>query len=746
MLIHEPLGLGHPYRIEPFERTPHYPLAGETSNFRVSADSETNFVYLVIEIAGTKQTYVLDKVGQAVASENSKYGQTAKEFVSESHLADAAARSGEYSHLNEWSIQLETFATEDPIIYWFESDAECTSPFSFQVHNWLSPAKSRIAVAGKLPEGVTISNEEWLTDPAGIARKVRFALPLRKSEKVIGFGERFHAVVQNGELVDSIVYEEYKGQGHRTYLPTPFAHVVGGHYGFHLNTSAPSFFDVGQLSPELLAIEVKVEANHDTIEVDFFHGTPSEVLSQYLERVGTPLVPPPWIYELWISSNEWNTQERINLEVAECVSSGIHPGVVVLEAWSDESTFTVFRDAVYQVTDGKTGLSAADISYPEDGAWPNPQLMIDGLHDQGIKLLLWQIPVIKDAGEVGSQAETNWNFAVTQNRVLLDGKGEPYKVRGFWFQNGLLPDLTDPGVREWWGEQRRYLVEDLGVDGFKTDGGEHAWGADLRYLDGETGLIKNNLFPVSYARTFHELLARYGKTPVTFSRAGYSGSQQFPTFWAGDENSTWKAFRASISAGITASASGFYFWGWDIGGFSGDIPTAELYLRGAAMAAFCPIMQVHSEYNHHQTPSNDRTPWNLAKRHNDPDLLKTFRRFSDIRKLLVPYLTAEGEHAVATGRPLMAGLFFDYSDDDNIWEVPYQYQLGRDLLVAPVVEEGCKNLRVYLPQGEWVDLITGESLNGGLFIEKIVPLNEIAVFVRLGAWGTFHEITQIWKE
>lgn len=744
MLIHEPLGLGHPYRVEPFERTPHYPIVGETSTFRISADGQTGFVNLVIEFSGTKQIHQLEKVGPALAHESSEFGKTAKEFVSDSHLADAAARSGEYSHLSEWSVQIQTPASKEQIFYWFESETEFTAHFSFYAHEWLSPEKSKIAVTGKLPEGVTVNNEEWLTDSTGVARKVRFTLPLQKSEKVIGFGERFNSVVQNGELVDAIVYEEYKGQGQRTYLPTPFAHVIGGQYGFHLNTTTPSFFDVGRSSTGILAVEVKVPADCDLIEVNFFHGTPSQVLFQYLERFGTPSVPPDWIYELWISSNEWNTQERVNLELAESLNSGIHPGVVVLEAWSDESTFTVFRDAIYQVTDGKTGLRAAEISYPDNGAWPNPQKMIEDLHKQDIKLILWQIPVIKDAGEVGSQAETNWNYAVSQSKVILDGKDDPYKVRGFWFQNGLLPDLTDAEVREWWGEQRRYLVEELGVDGFKTDGGEHAWGDDLRYLDGENGIIKNNLFPVSYAQTFHELLARCGKAPVTFSRAGYSGSQKFPAFWAGDENSTWAAFRASISAGITASASGFYFWGWDIGGFSGEIPSVELYLRGTAMAAFCPIMQVHSEYNHHQLPSNDRTPWNLAKRHDDPELLSTFRRFSDIRKLLIPYLATEGAHAVASGRPLMAGLFFDYAEDNNIWEVPHQYLLGRDLLVAPVAEEGCTSLRIYLPHGEWVDLITGESVNGGLFIERAVPLNEIAVFVKLSAWSRFKSVSEIW--
>ncbi len=743
MLVHKPIGIGHPYRVEPFERTPHFPLAGELMTFRVCSDASTAFVRLYLEAEGQLLTFDLVNHGAASAIDIPLFGKTAKEFVSDSHLADAAARSGEYSRFDEWRITLSLPDFSDLASYWFESSSDTTERFTFSVHRWITPEKSDIRVRGEVPIGRTPTDEEWLTDLSGNRRKVRFGLPLLSDEKVVGFGERFHSVVQNGELVDAVVYEEYKGQGHRTYLPTPFAHIIGGNCGFHLNTTTPTYFDVGRSSKEKIAIEVEVTPSAQFLELNFFQGDPSSVLKQYLDLVGSVPTPPEWIFELWISSNEWNTQERVDREVAESLSSGIFPGVVVLEAWSDESTFTVFRDAVYEVTDGNSGLNASEIVYPVDGAWPNPLQMIEKLHEQNIKIVLWQIPVIKDAGEHGSQAEVNWNYAIDHKKVVLDGNGEPYRVRGFWFQDGLLPDLTDPQVRAWWGEQRRYLVEELGVDGFKTDGGEHAWGDDLVYLDGNVGLVKNNQFPIGYVQTFHELLAKFGKPEVTFSRAGFSGSQKFPTFWAGDENSTWQALRASVTAGITASASGFYFWGWDIGGFSGEIPGEELYLRGAAMATFCPIMQVHSEYNHHQIPSNDRTPWNLAKRHQSPGLLNTFRKFTEIRRALVPYLTTEAAHAVESGRPLMAGLFFDYFSDEKIWEFPYQYLLGRDLLVAPIVEEGQEKLKVYLPNGEWVDLFTKETIFGGQIIEKQVPLDQIAVFVKRSIWADFSEILPI---
>ncbi len=85
----------------------------------------------------------------------------------------------------------------------------------------------------------------------------------------------------------------------------------------------------------------------------------------------------------------------------------------------------------------------------------------------------------------------------------------------------------------------------------------------------------NNLFPVRYAEAYHDLMRSAGVDGVTFSRAGFTGSAAFAAHWAGDEDSTWEAFRSSITAGLTAGVGGIFFWGWDLAGFSGPIPDAR---------------------------------------------------------------------------------------------------------------------------------------------------------------------------
>lgn len=293
-----------------------------------------------------------------------------------------------------------------------------------------------------------------------------------------------------------------------------------------------------------------------------------------------------------------------------------------------------------------------------------------------------------------------------------------------------MPDFTNPEAKAWWLAKRRYLVDELGVDGFKTDGGEHAWGHDLRYADGTRGDVTNNRYPVLYAAAFHDLMASCGREPVTFSRAGFTGAASVPCHWAGDEDSTWEAFRASIVAGLTAGASGVLFWGFDLAGFSGAIPTAELYQRAAAMAALCPIMQYHSEFNHHRRPSIDRTPWNIAERTADPGVLATFRRYARLRERLVPYLAAQARTSAASGKPLMRALCFDWPADPRIWQHPTQYMLGDDLLVAPVTEPGVTSLSVYLPVGAWIDAWTGDRFDGPRLVDREVPIDVIPVYIR----------------
>ncbi|MGC6746003.1 hypothetical protein ACP0HM_24450 [Escherichia coli] len=59
----------------------------------------------------------------------------------------------------------------------------------------------------------------------------------------------------------------------------------------------------------------------------------------------------------------------------------------------------------------------------------------------------------------------------------------------------------------------------------------------------------------------------------------------------------------------------------------------------------------------------------------------------------------------------------------------YQYLLGRDILVAPLHEEGRSDWTLYLPEDNWVHARTGETFHGGEITVE-APIGKPPVFYR----------------
>ena len=733
MIRHHPAGQGNPYRIDPDQRFPYLVPIGVAYELRFTTDFDCLSASVEFSTAGQTHVVGAQLAESATPIDRTDVPQPAPRVAAvasddEGHLAEAAARAGVQADRRAWWVDVPAALAKPGVSYRFIDQTEVSDWYELLIVEQRSLPTATLDFGSEqaVPFDVT-----GLVDQHGVVHEVQFSLPCRPTDRVIGFGERFDALDQRGRKLDVRVYEQYKGQGARTYLPMPFAHVIGSDWAFWIDGGCSLRVDVAASQADAIRVSVEVQpSTAPHVSGRIVHGTPTECLHQFVTAHGGAALPPDWVFSLWLSANEWNTQERVEREAQLARDAGIDAGVMVIEAWSDESTFTVFRDSQYIPVSGDDRLRLADLTFPADGAWPDPKGMIDSLHGQGMRLVLWQIPVLKERGPDGSQTANDWDGAIADGMVVLDEAGVPYRNRGFWFHDALLPDFTSERVRQWWTERRRYLVEELGVDGFKTDGGEHPWGLGLQYADGTTGAETNNRFPVLYARAYHELMTRLGVDPVTFSRAGFAGSAAFPAFWAGDEDSTWDALQAAVMAGLSASASGIAFWGFDIGGFSGPIPSSELFLRASAFATLCPIMQLHAEFNHHRIPSADRTPWNLAARHNDPSLLQVFRGFAKLRARLTPYIAAEAGHAIESGRPLMAPLCFDFGVDTAIWDAPHEYMFGRELLVAPVLAESMTSARVYLPEGEWTDVWTSDIREGGRWWDVPTPIDQIPVFAR----------------
>jgi alpha-glucosidase (family GH31 glycosyl hydrolase) len=725
-LRHRPWGRGHGYLPSLDQRTPVYPVTGERVVLGVLGTPEMPAPAVEVVADGIVTVHSMTAVQDTSADRQDADG--------DGHLAAAAQAGEDVDGLVAWTSTIGPFDAPGVVRYRFRAadERETSIWYEVPVGQWMRSG-GELRIDGD--ESHVIAGSTSFLISAGRPIRARFGLRLAPDEHVVGRGERFHALDQRGWAVDATVFEQYRNQGTRTYLPVPFGHVVGGAgWGFHVDTTRRVWFDVGASDPGVLWVEARLGLDAPELTVHLWDGTPSQVLDHFFDRVGRPASVPDWAFRPWISSNEWNTQQRVESEVDRSLTEGIPVGAVVIEAWSDEGTIYIWRDAEYQpATDGGP-LRLSDFRFPPDGAWPDPMGMVQRLHRNGVRVILWQIPLIPDHDLDLPQLRADRAALIGRGYAVQEDDGSPYRNRGWWFPRALLPDFTSAEVRRWWTAKRRYLLEDMGIDGFKTDGGEHAWGDELRYADGSRGDESNNRFPNLYAQAFHDLITSTGTAGLTFSRAGHAGAGSFPAHWAGDEQSTWAAFRASIMAGISAGASGVFLWSWDHGGFSGPLPSAELYLRTAAMACFCPIMQYHAEFNAHRVPSRDRTPWNVAEQTGDPAVLPVYRKFARRRDRLVPYLAEQARRSIEGSVPLMRALMFDWPHDERIWDFPLQYLLGDHLLVAPVTAEGASTWRVYLPAGDWVDVWTGRAVTGNTVLTRDVPIDVIPVYCRAAAW------------
>lgn len=584
-------------------------------------------------------------------------------------------------------------------------------------------------------------NIGWASDGSSTVTRIEDHWYSPSSERFEGFGERYDRLDHRGRDVHNYVYNQYQDQGPsgRTYLSVPFFTNSAG-YGIYVPSTRYSIFNLGTHRADMAGFTVDTDASANaTMDYHFFTGTQAEMLDSYTQVTARPKLPPKWAFGLWGSANEWNTQGEVNAELANMTSHAIPHSAVVLEQWSDEATFYLWHGATYTPKAGSDALTYSDLTFPAGTAWSDPKAMVDAAHAQGVKVVLWQIPVLKEnfdqnPSTAPQQHVNDRTYAAQQGYVVKDAAGAPYRIpSGQWFGDSTVPDFTNGAATAWWMNKRAYLFDEVGIDGMKTDGGEAIFGRDVSFADGRRGDELHNAYPNEYTRAYDDYVTtKTGGTGTLFSRAGTSGAQGSSIFWAGDQASTFDAFQQAVRAGISAGQSGVPFWAWDLAGFTGSFPTSELYLRSTAQATFSPIMQYHSEKSN-PSPSEARTPWNVQARTGDTTVLPTFRKFANTRMNLVPYLYTEATKASQTGLPLMQAMSLAFPSDSAAAERDQQYMFGRQLLVAPITAQGATSKDVHLPQGEWYDFWNGGRAQGGGTKTYFAGTDSIPVYAKAGA-------------
>ena len=120
------------------------------------------------------------------------------------------------------------------------------------------------------------------------------------------------------------------------------------------------------------------------------------------------------------------------------------------------------------------------------------------------------------------------------------------------------------------------------------------------------------------------------------------------------------------------------------------------------MAAFTICLQTHGKVRNCYDFADQGVPY----------ATDVYRGYLKLHELLTPYFTELSENACATGMPIMRHMVLHWQEDETVYDIDDQYLLGDAFLVAPVLTDW--NTRdIYLPEGKWIDLNTGETYTVG---------------------------------
>lgn len=81
----------------------------------------------------------------------------------------------------------------------------------------------------------------------------------------------------------------------------------------------------------------------------------------------------------------------------------------------------------------------------------------------------------------------------------------------------------------------------------------------------------------------------------------------------------------------------------------------------------------------------------------------------------------------------MRPMFWDYPNDEKCYELEDQYMYGGEIIFAPIYIEGATEREVYLPEGNWVNVLTHEKIEGGKTIVCHAQIDEFIAFAKEGS-------------
>ncbi|TFG49316.1 MAG: DUF3748 domain-containing protein, partial [Candidatus Brocadiia bacterium] len=290
-------------------------------------------------------------------------------------------------------------------------------------------------------------------------------------------------------------------------------------------------------------------------------------------------------------------------------------------------------------------------------------------------------------------------------------------------------DPTNSGqVNNYWKLHEGRVID--GMDFWRQDNSERSMQyTGKNYLS--NGYKAHELFGSLWAKNVvegMESMGLYGRPVI--SRGGPIGGHRYIIPWAGDMPFGVEFEGVDLSYIRNGGLAGYSSISVDLGGFTNrgkndPLDEYNIIRRVINMSLFVPISKFQGDGD-----DGAKLPWLYSESQQE-----LFRYYMKLRYRLLPYRYSAAIEASLTGRPVLAPLVFDHQNDENTYNKDFEFLMGRNILVAPVIDKSEK-WEVYLPAGKWIHYWTGTEYNGPKTVTVDAPLygtGGLPMFVKAGS-------------
>ncbi|MBQ9458618.1 MAG: hypothetical protein IJU66_01635 [Oscillospiraceae bacterium] len=517
-----------------------------------------------------------------------------------------------------------------------------------------------------------------------------------EGERVFGLGDKCGTVNKSLRSFalgagDAMGFRAECGDPLYKQVPFYICENAAGSYGLYYDTYSNGRVNLGQEHDNYFEPFNSIRFEEENMVFYLLLGTTAEIVRGFSRLCGGMAPVPEWAHRYCGSTMSYTDAPDADAQLrgfaAKCEGMGIRAGGFYLS-----SGYTQIGDkrCVFHWNTDKI---------------PSPEGLASFFRARGMAL----IPNVKPAFLTGHPL---FEELARQGLFLHYRDGSP-ALFPFWGGMAAYLDFTNPAAYAFWKRSVRETLVERGYRSIWNDNNEYdVWDAGVYACGFGHELPARRIRPLfSYlmSRASREACLESGEAePFLVSRCAIAGTPRVATTWTGDNLTSFRDLRYNHYQAMTLSLSGFYWFGQDIGGFSGPKPEPELFLRWLQYGVFTPRFVLHS-WKIGEEPT---MPWLY------PELTDTVRALFDLRERMVPYLYAETQRSVRTHDPLIYPVFLhqsDYSCESDC------FFCGDGVLACPVFDRGAAEVRVTLPRSTagWLLRGTGEPYPGGC--ELAVP-------------------------